>query len=65
MNTAILHPKVQQFITENLNSNITKLILSGSPFSDVSVQELANQIISKQKSKYKLSSWFTTKNIYY
>ena len=65
MNTAILHPKVQQFITENLNSNITKLILSGSPFGDVSVQELANQIISKQKSKHKISSWFTTKNIYY
>jgi len=33
--------------------------------SDVSVQELANQIISKLKSKYKISSWFTTKNIYY
>ena len=65
MNTSILHPKVQQFITENLNSNITKLILSGSPFSDISVQELAIQIISKQKSKHKLSSWFTTKNIYY
>jgi len=65
LNTAILHPKVQHFITENLNSNITKLILYGSPFSDVSVQELANQIISKQKSKHKLSSWFNNKNIYY
>ena len=65
MNTAILHTKVQQFITENLKTDITKLILKGSPFSDVSIQELANQIVSKQKSEYKLASWFITAQIYY
>jgi tRNA/tmRNA/rRNA uracil-C5-methylase (TrmA/RlmC/RlmD family) len=65
LNKAILHPKVQEFITEHLNSNITKMILSGSPFEDVSVQELANQIISKLKSEYKIPTWFVTKNIYY
>ena len=65
MNTAILHTKVQQFITDNLKTNITKLILKGSPFSDVSIQELANQIVSKQKSEYKLASWFRTEQIYY
>ena len=65
MNLAILKPEVQQFITDNLKSNITKLILKGSPFDGVSVQELANQIVAKQKSEQKLSSWFNTQNIYY
>jgi len=65
LNTAILHPEIQQFITDNLKSNITKLILKGSTFDDVSIQELANQIVAKQKSEHKLSSWFQTKNICY
>ncbi|MEO9572071.1 MAG: RsmD family RNA methyltransferase [Polaribacter sp.] len=65
MNTAILHPEVQQFITDSLKSNITKLILKGSPFKNISIQELANQIIAKQKSEHKLTSWYHTKNIYY
>jgi 16S rRNA G966 N2-methylase RsmD len=65
LNKAILSPKIQQFITDNLKSNITKLILKGSPFKDVSVQELANQIVAKQKSEHKLASWFSSENIYY
>ncbi|MGJ8761624.1 MAG: class I SAM-dependent methyltransferase [Polaribacter sp.] len=65
MNKAILSPEIQQFITDNLKSNITKLILKGSPFKDISVQELANQIVAKQKSEHKLASWFSSENIYY
>jgi hypothetical protein len=65
LNLAILRPETQQFITDHLKSNITKLILKGSPFDDITVPELANQIVAKQKSKQKLSSWFTTQNIYY
>jgi precorrin-6B methylase 2 len=65
LNTAILHTEVQQFITDNLKADITKLILKGSPFDDVSIQELANQIVAKQKSEHKLTSWFQTENIYY
>ena len=65
MNTNILDKNIQEFIDNNLNSDITKLILKGSPFENVSIQELSNQIISKQKSKNKLPTWFTTKNIYY
>lgn len=65
MNKTILHTEVQQYITDNLKSNITKLILKGSPFDGISVQELANQIVAKQKSEHKLSSWFHTDNIYY
>ena len=65
MNSNILNLEVQQFIDENLKSDITKLILKGSPFDGISVQELANQILAKQKSEKKLSTWFRTKNIYY
>jgi 16S rRNA G966 N2-methylase RsmD len=65
LNLDILHTDVQQFISDNLKSDITKLILKGSPFKDVSIQELANQIIAKQKSEHKLTSWFQAKNMYY
>ena len=65
MNASILQPKVQQYIQEHLKSEITKLILKGSPFQEISVQELANQIIAKQKSIQKLPTWFSMDNIYY
>jgi hypothetical protein len=65
LNTAILEQKVQDFINKNLKSDINKLILKGSPFKDVSIQELANQILAKQKSEKKLPNWFATKSIYY
>ena len=65
MNLNILHPEVQQFISDNLKTDITKLILKGSPFSNISIQELANQIVAKKKSEKKLPTWFNSKNIYY
>jgi precorrin-6B methylase 2 len=48
-----------------LKSDIIKLILKGSPFTNVSVQEIAEQIVSKRNCEKKLPSWFNTKNIYY
>ncbi len=65
MKLSILQAEVQQFIVDNLKSDITKLILKGSPFDEVSAQELANQIVAKQKSEQKLPTWFSTENIYY
>ena len=65
MNERILHKDVQDFITKNLKSNIPQLVLKGSPFEDVFIQELANQIVSKQRSQKKLPTWFQTKEIYY
>jgi hypothetical protein len=62
---SILQAEVQQFIVDNLKSDITKLILKGSPFDKISAQELANQIVAKQKSEQKLPTWFSTENIYY
>ena len=51
MNLAILHKEVQAFISNNLHNDIAKLILKGSPFATVSVQELAEQIIAKKKAE--------------
>ncbi|PKH51713.1 SAM-dependent methyltransferase [Tenacibaculum sp. Bg11-29] len=65
MNTIILQKEIQRFINENLKSDINKLILKGSPFKGVSIQELANQIIAKQKSEIKLPTWFNAEKIYY
>lgn len=65
MNKAILQPNVQLFIQNNLKTDINKLIFKGSPFENITIQELANQILAKQKSEKKLPQWFTTENIYY
>ena len=65
MNTNILNTEVQEFITANLKSDITKLILKGSPFENVSIQEIAEQIESKKRCEKKLPTWFSTENIYY
>lgn len=65
MNTNILHNKSQDFINQNLKADITKLILKGSPFDHITVQELAEQIEAKKKTLNKLPTWFTAKHIYY
>ena len=65
MNLNILQENVQQFINDHLNTDISKLIFKGSPFNNISIQELAIQIVSKKKCEKKLPTWFQTKNIYY
>lgn len=54
---------VQDFINKNLNVNLQKLILKGSPFTDVSIQEIAIQIEGKKKVEKKLPTWFKTNHI--
>ncbi len=65
MNNSLLEPEVQAFINENLHVDLQQLILKGSPFEQISIQELASQIESKRKAKSKLPTWFNTKAIYY
>lgn len=65
MNQRILHKDVQDFIQENVTSDITKLIFKGSPFDEVTIQEIAQQIVGKQKCLQKLPTWFQTENIYF
>ena len=55
MNEIILQQDIQQYINDNLKTDIHKLILKGVPFEGVTVQEVANQVICKQKSEKKLA----------
>ena len=65
MNPAILNKEVQDFINSHLKSDVTKLVLKGSPFETVSIQEIAEQILAKNSCEKKLSTWFNSENIYY
>ncbi|MFA5299644.1 MAG: class I SAM-dependent methyltransferase [Lutibacter sp.] len=65
MNNNILNKEVQQFINDHLKSDVTKLILKGSPFEVVSIQEIAEQIVAKNSCEKKLPTWFNSENIYY
>ena len=65
MNIKVLQKEVQDFILENLKTDISKLILKGSPFKEITIQEIAQQIIGKQKAKDKLPTWFTNNNLYF
>ncbi|HSQ46222.1 MAG TPA: hypothetical protein VLM44_04800, partial [Lutibacter sp.] len=65
MNQNILKIGVQNFINAHLKSDVTKLILRGSPFDIVSIQEIAEQILAKNSCKKKLPIWFNAENIYY
>ncbi len=65
MNLTILEKEAQDFINKNLKEDYTKLLFKGSPFHNITIQTLVEQIIAKQKCQYKLPSWFTTTNIYY
>lgn len=56
---------MQQFIQDNLLKDLPSLILKGSPFKEISIQELAGQILSKSKCQKKLPTWFETRGIYY
>lgn len=65
MNQKVLNKEIQHFIKANLNSDITKLILKGSPFKQVSIQEIAVQILAKKACEKKLPTWYNSENIYY
>jgi len=61
----MLHSDVQVFINKNLKTDIPGLVLKGSPFDDIRIHDLANQILSKSKCRTKLPHWFVTAGIYY
>ena len=65
MNSHLLKADIQKFICTHLKSDLTKIILKGSPFKEVSIQELAHQIAAKQKAEKKLPTWFSAEKIYY
>ena len=64
MNSAILDPEVQNFI-RNFDGDTTRLAFSGSPFDNVSVQELLEQITGYRTAKIKFPDWAAIVGIYY
>ena len=65
LNKALLKPEVSKFIKENQNKDIPALILKGSPFEDVSIQEIAVQIKGLQIAKKKFPAFYNTEDILY
>ncbi|AFL82277.1 hypothetical protein Aeqsu_2827 [Aequorivita sublithincola DSM 14238] len=63
-NKALLNSEVQGFI-RNFEGELSKLAFAGSPFEEISVQELMQQIESRKKTEKKLPTWFKTPNILY
>lgn len=63
-NTALLDPEVQDFIAR-FEGEIHRLILAGSPFKDIPVLQLVEQIESRRRIEKKLPTWFHTPQIIY
>ncbi|CAM3874623.1 MULTISPECIES: THUMP-like domain-containing protein [Flavobacterium] len=60
-----LTKEIQDFINENINSNISDLALQKHNFKTIGYSQIINQIVAKQKAKDKLPTWFTTEHIIY
>ncbi len=65
MNKEILHREVQEYINRNLKTELSRVVLKGSPFNGVTSRELAEQIEAKNRCENKLPTWFSSPNIYY
>ncbi len=53
------------FINKNINTDIASLLLKGIPFTAVDSKDIIEQIEAKKRCKTKLSTWYSTENIYY
>lgn len=62
---ALLKVEVQDFIEANNLSKVSTLALKKNPFADIEYATILNQIENRQKSKIKLPTWYSTKNIIY
>jgi len=65
LNKEVLNTAIQDFINNNLNSDLSSLLLKGTTFRTVYTKEIVEQIEAKKKSESKLPTWFNTPNIYY
>jgi hypothetical protein len=65
LDSALLNPEIQKFITSNLDANSTQLALQKNPFPNIDWKQIIIQIVGKQKAKDKLPSWYLAENILY
>ncbi len=57
--TPLLNKEIQEFIRD-FEGNISEIAFAGSPFENVSIQELIQQIESRRRIEKKLPTWFNT-----
>lgn len=65
MNKDILNTVNQEFINNNLNSDIASLLFKKHKNITIDVKHLIEQIEAKKRCQKKLPTWFSTENIYY
>ncbi|WP_178987980.1 class I SAM-dependent methyltransferase [Winogradskyella schleiferi] len=65
MNSDLLHIEIQEFINNNLNSDLSALVLKGIPFESVDPKLVIEQIEAKKRSRKKLPTWFDANHIYF
>ncbi|MGY6648922.1 THUMP-like domain-containing protein [Wenyingzhuangia sp. IMCC45574] len=65
MNPKLLQKEVQEYIKNNLKTDITQLVLKGSSFDGITTQELIEQVEAKKRSQKKLPTWFATEGVFY
>ncbi len=61
----LLRSDIQQFIAQNLHSDVAQLALKPNPFPVVDWSLILQQIQARQKSEKKLPTWFATPNVLY
>lgn len=61
----LLRSDIQQFIAQNLHSDVAQLALKPNPFPEVDWSLILQQIQARQKSEKKLPTWFATPNVLY
>lgn len=65
LNKALLDPEVSRFIKENRKKDLPGLILKGSPFENISIQELGVQINGHRIAEKKFPEFYNTNNLLY
>ena len=65
MNKNILTSKIQDYLSENLRTDLITILLKPLNYEGVTNKGIAEQIEAKNKCKDKLPTWFGTPNIYY
>jgi len=61
----LLSLEIREFISKNIEANISKLALQKNPFPEIPWAEIINQIAAKRKAKDKLPTWFSHERIIY
>ena len=65
INKALLQKEVQRFILQNRKKDLPALVLKGSPFQHIEIQELAQQLKGKRIAEKKYPDFFNSEEVIY